>query len=529
MQTQRNLIHRLSSALAAASLFAAASIGSIKPAQAQALPDFRLPAKTFFEPSTRYKNDRKVFAWYMVCCGPFGGNVQPKPKLIAQYKAEIQMAQSMGIDGFGLDIMQANSDYHNAVEALFEAAKELNSGFQLFFECDYGNPKKTPSDYADLVRQYGKHANYFKVKGKPLVCAYGADTGGYGLKPAEPVSWWKDSNPYAAIEWWKENLIAPLKKDRIEVYFVPITWWQLVLGGGTVKSSQEEMAAWGDAAQGMSMWQIQNSPIGGGLPVLERQGIESHKAGKTWMTSIATHYWWGSYFSIGSWHWQPGEALKADNSNRNGKFFEHAGGQGLEAQWVSAMVTQNADWVMMLTWNDYNESYIEPIDDYKKYPNGTAQGAPLGWYKPQAGMDELNRYYTQWYKTGRTPKIIADSIFYSYITHSYKTVAAKDPRPAVSTGNTAPSDNLYVTTALTAPAKLRVDSGSTTATFDVPAGVTHTVTPFVAGAQTFSLWRDGKKINSVEGEPVLDKIDFYDYWPTTGYVETLPGDGKRGK
>ena len=36
---------------------------------------------------------------------------------------------------------------------------------------------------------------------------------------------------------------------------------------------------------------------------------------------------------------------------------------------------QQPEWVMLLTWNDYNESYIEPVDDYKKYPNGTASGA----------------------------------------------------------------------------------------------------------------------------------------------------------
>ena len=33
---------------------------------------------------------------------------------------------------------------------------------------------------------------------------------------------------------------------------------------------------------------------------------------------------------------------------------------------------------MMLTWNDYNESYFEPVDDYKKYPNGTARRRAVG-------------------------------------------------------------------------------------------------------------------------------------------------------
>jgi len=187
----------------------------------------------------------------------------------------------------------------------------------------------------------------------------------------------------------------------------------------------------------------------------------------------------------------------------------------LDTQWKSVINVQRPEWVMMLTWNDYNESYMEPIDDYKRYPNGTGQ-APFGWYKSMAGLDELNRYYIQWYKTGTQPEITTDSLFYSYRTSSQNLVAASDPRPPVKIGNGPIGDDIYITTALTAPARLQVISGSSKKEFDLPAGISHTATPFSPGNQSFSLWRDGSQIAGVDGEPVLDVIQFYDYWPTTG-------------
>ncbi|HEY3328853.1 MAG TPA: endo-1,3-alpha-glucanase family glycosylhydrolase [Capsulimonadaceae bacterium] len=479
-------------------------------ANAQEIPDFRLPSKTFFDANTKFQKDRKVFAWYMVCCGPFGGNEQPKPKLIAQYKAEIQMAQSMGIDGFGLDIMQPNAVYHAAVDAMFDAAKELNTGFKLFLECDYGKPDA--ADYINLMKTYSKHPNYFQVKGRPLLCVYAADC--ILPKPADSVAWWRD------------QVVEPLKKQGVDAYFVPGTFHKFgnsPADAGGWQNLDADVAGWGDVADGHSAWQIQLSPIGGGIGALERFADASQKAKKTWMSTVSTHYWVGAYFSLPSWHWVLGEPLKADNSNRNGTYFEHAGGKGLDAQWSSIINVQHPEWVMLLTWNDYNESYMEPIDDYKKYKNGTLQSAHLGWYKPQAGIGELNRYYVQWYKTGSRPKITADSIFYAYVTQSYKLKASKDPRPGVGWGNPPANDSLYVTTALTAPAQLKVVSGATATSYDVAAGITHTVVPFEPGKQSFSLWRNGVQINSLEGEPVVDKIDFYDYYPTTGYVETPVG------
>lgn len=478
--------------------------------QEQGLPDYRLPEKTFFKIDDTFLKNRKVFAWYMPCTSVFpswdDASVEQRE---ANFMAEIQMAQSMGIDGFGLDIMQDNENYHRSIEAMFRAAKRLNTGFKLFFEFDYGQPtlEQRAADILMLMKKYADHEVYEKVDGKPLVAAYGPD------------GWVIDGNnkpSYAgSVKWWRDNITEPLRKDGMEIYFVPATFRQVWSGGVNSQSASAEITDWGDLIQGLSLWQIQLSPNGVGLQNLERLGRALHESGKTWMSTIAMHYWCGAGKSIPSWYWRPGDP-ESDNKP-NGTYYEHSGGKGLDAQWRSVIDVQKPEWVMMLTWNDYNESYIIPVDDLHKYRNGTGD-APYGWYKSMAGLDELNRYYIQWYKTGVQPTITDDTLFFSYRTSSQKLVPSADRRPPVKIGNGPIKDEIYITTALTAPAQVEVFSGQERTRIDVPAGIHHVEVPFQAGRQYFALWRDGKQIASGEGTPVNSNIQFHDYWPTTGYI-----------
>ena len=480
-------------------------------AGAMTIPDFSLPQQTFFKQTKASQGGRKVFAWYMVCCGAFGGNTVPHDDLVAEYKAEIKMARSMGIDGFGLDMMQSNDEYEKDAAAMYEAARSVSPDFKLFFEFDNGDAAKHKVDYAELIRTYANHPNQMKVDGRPLVCAYAAD---YAADSAD-----------ASVKWWVDTVIQPLAKDGIKIHFVPTTFGRFGLPKYSWISREAtdlEIAGWGDVEQGESVWMIQLSPIGGGIATLENYASALHAKKQTWMSTVSTHYWVASANSIPGWCWSPGQA--SPPACPNGTYFEHAGGMGLAAQWASVIDVQHPDWVIMLTWNDYNESYMEPVDDYRKYPNGTAQ-APLGWYKPQAGMDELNRYYIQWYKTGKEPRITRDGLFYAYRTTPTDAKASLDTRAPVRAGNGPIEDVIYVTTALTAPAELRVISGGVESRTPVAAGIAHTKTPFHVGAQSFSIWRGGIRIVTTDGEPIVDQIKLYDYWPTTGYAESPASTG----
>jgi hypothetical protein len=77
---------------------------------------------------------RRVFAHYMVCFATYGEGVE-------NYKREIREAQAAGIDGFALNCGSWHNEPHypRRVAQLYQAAKELDSGFRLFFSIDLDN------------------------------------------------------------------------------------------------------------------------------------------------------------------------------------------------------------------------------------------------------------------------------------------------------------------------------------------------------------------------------------------------------
>ena len=103
----------------------------------------------------------------MVCIGPYNGGWDAP---VEEYKKQIRMAQSMGIDGFGLDVMRPNRQYKEAIAKIFQAARELDSGFKLFFKFDYGSRdyEEQVADMVALLKQYGQDKCYEQYQGKHL-------------------------------------------------------------------------------------------------------------------------------------------------------------------------------------------------------------------------------------------------------------------------------------------------------------------------------------------------------------------------
>jgi hypothetical protein len=50
------------------------------------------------------------------------------------------------------------------------------------------------------------------------------------------------------------------------------------------------------------------------------------------------------------------------------------------------------------------------------------------------------------------------------------------------------------------------------------AGVQHLRIPFFCGSQHFAVCRDGKRILAKDGEPIVDRIERYDFFPTSGFA-----------
>jgi glucan endo-1,3-alpha-glucosidase len=183
----------------------------------------------------------------------------------------------------------------------------------------------------------------------------------------------------------------------------------------------------------------------------------------------------------------------------------------VELQWKS-IVRQQPDWVEIVTWNDFAESYICPVAAHR-----LPESVPP-WLKSKnshAGYLELTRYYIDWYKTGRQPPL-KDSLFWFYRVHP-KGAVAKDDRPVKALHGDV-QDVVYLTAMMTAPAELRVTSGRTTTVHPLAAGIQHLRVPFRVGAQRFAVYRGGKEVVAGDGDPIKDRIDRYDFFPISGFA-----------
>ena len=199
------------------------------------------------------------------------------------------------------------------------------------------------------------------------------------------------------------------------------------------------------------------------------------------------------------------------------RYFETCGGEGTELQWKS-ILEQQPNWVEIVTWNDFNESYICPVAPPTLSKSGSVpKAAPsdLQSRSSHAGYLELGRYYIEWYKTGKQPPL-KDALFYFYRVQP-KDSAAKDDRP-VKEFHGPLEDVLYVTTMMTAAAELQVISGGKKSVHRLQPGIRHLRIPFFSGAQRFTVYRHGKAILNKDGEPIADRIERYDYFPTSGFA-----------
>jgi glucan endo-1,3-alpha-glucosidase len=175
------------------------------------------------------------------------------------------------------------------------------------------------------------------------------------------------------------------------------------------------------------------------------------------------------------------------------------------------------DWVEIITWNDFIEgTYVSPIDDPNKYQYANflvTTGVPtstLGYFHSHYGATDLLPFFIHWYKTGTQPPITRDAIYYAYRTQQASYDAGTPP---VANKYGPVADVIYITSNLTAPATLKVNSGGQSTLINLPAGSTDTQTPFVPG-DTHVLRVGPERIDGVER--IGDRPD-----PNRGPVQRL--------
>lgn len=172
---------------------------------------------------------------------------------------------------------------------------------------------------------------------------------------------------------------------------------------------------------------------------------------------------------------------------------------------MAEAISNSADWVQVITWNDYYEN------------SGAEPGTGVQYL-----YADLISYYIEWFKLGSAPTIVRDVIYYSHriekLNVTYSAVL-QTKGPITRNGSDAGTDNIELLAFLTATADLEIEvNGVVTATSNGAAAGIQRLTaamPTVAtsaGAIILRIKRSGVTIVSVASAfPVYTSVNFQDF------------------
>jgi glucan endo-1,3-alpha-glucosidase len=402
----------------------------------------------------------RVFAHYMVCIPRAGGDAT-----VADYAREIQEAQARGVDGFALNCggwTLLEPHYKARVSLIYEAARQLDSGFLLFISADYATALSL-AETRDMILSFRDHPNQFRREGKPVLSTF-AGEGADNAHGREIIDFLDREFPdgrgghdvcYVPYYYPRPNITEipqPEHVDQVYDTFPGLDGFFYFGAAGTGPALAEANARLADRWVG---------------------------AGKVFMAGITPYY-----RGLGG----------------NYRVYETRGFEGMAREWEAA-IEHHATWAEIVTWNDWGEaSYICPFGE----PSETSLwGGNWGSMLSHAAFLDASRYYIQWFKTGTPPPIERDEVHYFYRLHPAALEGRVKPgedglgRPG---GADDLCDSVFATCFLTGPARLTIHSGQTARAFDLPAGVQHVEMPFAPGPQRFVLERQGAAVIDKTGE-----------------------------
>jgi hypothetical protein len=352
---------------------------------------------------------------------------------------EVELASRAGLDGFCFDILGVGekSVHWKRLKLLLEAAKRVDPEFRIMLMPDMmAHYRGKPEAFVPSILEVAEHPSLYRLDdGRLVIAPYNAHV----QKP----------------EWWQEQLAA-LADKGVEVAFVPLfqAWWKYA----------DDYAP---LAYGLSDWGAGTADelLTGGRTESPQK---AHALGKLWMAPVRPQ------------DFRPKSYLGFEAHNT-----------ALFRRMWSIAIDGQADWVQLITWNDYSEaSEIAPstCTQYMLY--------------------DLTAYYTAWFKLGTPPKIKRDALYYTYRVQ--RTDAKPDPekqsKPFRVRG-ARPYDEIELLALLTAPGTLEIAIGDTVKRQDVEAGLQTLRVPLQSGTPVFRLIRGGKTAMEVTGKWEIDASD----------------------
>lgn len=406
---------------------------------------------------------RLVFAHYMATLSPAGPGA-----IVDDYEKEIREAQSRGIDGFAINCggwSIKEPRYKERVLKIYEAARKLGSGFQLMISADMAGTL-TREEIRDMVESFRDHPNQFRRDGKPVLSTYHGDK--------------------ALTEWVAQEFAGPR-----DIVFLPYYFPNSRRETPTLDDARQVLAD-NEAAEGFFYFGAAGFPetIANSIRDI---GATWKREGKIFMAPVSPFY---------------------RGSGGNYRVYESRGFEGMARQWMAA-IDSGADYVEIVTWNDWGEcTYVAPFGPVESTRLWNNHWGPR---LSHTAFLDASRYYIDWFKTGKAPAITEEQLFYFYRPHPSSLEGIVEYRPHGKTDLKGKSgkprqwekleDRIYAIAFLTAPARLTVKCGGVEDVVEIPAGVQNVSVPLRPGTPEFVLTRDGKTLGSKLGEIVIDAND----------------------
>jgi Glycosyl hydrolase family 71 len=364
---------------------------------------------------------------------------------LANLKTEVAQASAAGLDGFILDLLSISSTNWARSKMLLTAAEQTDPTFKIILMPDTTTLSLDEKTLAAALAELGRSPAAYRLSdGRLVVSPFYAE--------GESVTYWA-------------NVIATLKNSYgLNVAFVP-----------TFLNFRSYASAFAPISYGFSNWGSR-SPARNTATSIQSNIDLAHSMGKIWMQPVSVQ----------------------DERPKQGLYDEANNTENLRATWTGAI--NGADWVQMVTWNDYSE--------------GT-QFAPS--QRNNSTYLDLSSYYLVKFKTGAFPKITKDVV---YVTHRMQRYASLPTYPQTKlmqlrSGSSPARNEIEVLTMLTAAATVTATIGGVQSTYDAPSGVHSGLFDLRNGQHSASVRRDGSTTASVTtnytvvDRPYVQDLQYY--------------------
>ncbi|KAI0345808.1 glycoside hydrolase [Trametopsis cervina] len=415
-------------------------------------------------------NPKIVVAHMMV------GNTYPYTQ--DDWKEDIQLAHSSGIDGFALNI--GTDDWQpTQVDSAYAAAQASGTDFKLFISFDMSVFPCSSPDHAAALRnyitKYASHPNQLKYNGRSFASTFAGESCAFG----------QDN----VADGWKTQFTQhPELSGANAVHFVPsffvdpatfgqysgaangqLNWnsaWNVALTAQNANSDLSSVGLNLFSAAANAIDSIVNKLASLVLPpdtdtqyVNGLKSLNTNDGPATYMATVSP--WFFTHYSPQTY-------------NKN--FIYLADSHLYNARWEYLFQHRDeVDLVEIVTWNDYGEShYISKIKGDQPNSQSWVDGFD------HTAFLEMTSYYATAYKTGSYPAINQDQVFLWARPH---TANANAPDSVGKPDNfQLTQDVLWAVVFATAPGTVELHtSDSVSQTFQVQTGVNKLSTPLTDG------------------------------------------------